>query len=279
MSEFSLESYDRLSDPEIEKLQMKLARLVVVFFELLHLLITRNRQRLLDVMQERKKADPIPTSTSMKNQSRATSVGPGTAGENHSHLRNQSNRSTGSNEVSIEFSQSQHGRRTTTQPDTRSLYDEVRSDGGHHRTRSQARSDPEDQTVQSMGTHANIGSEKRTGSAIAVQGELQRAFINMAKALYPKIQTVMRNDMPKWFKQCASDSYFSLGTYKQTKIPIAEELGFTPESMIPHSNSTGLLGQAGNHYDRGLDSPRGSAGGSSHSVVSRGSERFGYAQF
>ena len=56
MSEFSLESYDRLSDNEIEKLQLKLARLVVVFFELLHLLITRNRQRLLDVMQERKKS-------------------------------------------------------------------------------------------------------------------------------------------------------------------------------------------------------------------------------
>jgi hypothetical protein len=283
---FSLESYDRLSNPEIENLQMKLARLVVVFFELLHLLITRNRQRLLDVMQERKKADPMPTSTSMKNLSKATSVGAGPAGENHSQQRKQTIRSTGSNEVSVDISQSQHSRRTSTQPDTRSLYsqqrslfDEVRSDGGYRRTRARGRSDSEEQTVLSIGTHANIGSEKRTGSAIAVQGELQRAFINMAKALYPKIQKVMQNDTPKWLKQCSSDSYFSGGTYKRTKIPIAEELGFTPESMVPASNSTELLGQAGNLYDRGLDSPRGSTGGSSHSVVSRGSDRFGYAQF
>ena len=278
------------------KLQLKLARLIVVFFELLHLLITRNRQILLDVMQERKKAEPpsVPPAISTKSQFRSKSgevpnmypkrtSGPRSAG---------SFDASGSNSLQAQHSQQggSHGRRASNdgksvislpRPATGTLHD-ARSDDGYRRqgvSRTYSVGD-EAQSVMSLNT-SNPSNEKRTGSAIAVQGELQRAFINMAKALYPKVQGIMQSDTPRWFKQCAQDSYFSLGTYKQTKVPISEEIGFTPESLVPPSHSTDILGTG---YDRGFESPRGSnggsmAGGSSHSVVSKGSDRYGYGQF
>lgn len=291
MSEFTLESYDRLSDAEIEKLQLKLARLIVVFFELLHLLITRNRQRLLNVMNDRKTPDApaMPSAINMKSQTRSTSA---SAMEvptksRKRQARSPGPRSTGSHDISTAHSYNphHHSRKSTT--DARSTIsltarttvpEETRSDDGFGRTRGRRMSEDQ-QSVQSLHTN-NPGNEKRTGSAIAVQGELQRAFINMAKALYPKVQGIMGSDTPRWFKQCAQESYFSLGTYKQTKVPIAEEIGFNPESMIPRVASAELLGQQGNLYERGLESPRGSIGGSSHhSVVSRGSQQYGYGQF
>lgn len=296
MSDFSLDSYDRLSDGEIDKLQLKLARLIVVFFELLHLLITRNRQRLLDVMQERKKAEPaMPNAISLKSQSRTKSAGASAAGVSDlsytrpKQARTPGPRSTGSNDMSAAYSvQAQtsvagHHRKNTLDakstislPRAPMVVDEIRSDDGHRRTPGFTRHYSDDhQSVHSLNT-LNPSNEKRTGSAIAVQGELQRAFISMAKALYPKVQGIMGSDTPRWFKQCAQDSYFSLGTYKQTKVPIAEEIGFTPESMVPQSHSNDLLGPSGSLYP---ESPRGSTGGSSHSAVSRGSERYGLGQF
>ena len=296
MADFSLESYDRLSDGEIDKLQLKLARLIVVFFELLHLLITRNRQMLLDVMQERKKAEPsMPTAISMKNQTRTRSSGASAVADLAYARPKQSRapgpRSTGSNDMSAAHSvQPHHGQgghhsrkstadaRSTISLPRPSIADDVRSEDGHRRGGFIRHTSDDQQSINSYST-SNPSSEKRTGSAIAVQGELQRAFISMAKALYPKVHGIMQSDTPRWFKQCAQDSYFSLGTYKQTKVPISEEIGFTPDSVVPTPHSADFGGQGGNLYDRGLDSPRGSVAGSSHSVVSRGSERYGFGQF
>ena len=47
--------YQMLEDEEIEEAQTKLARMIVTFFELLHLLIARNRDVLLTVVQVRKR--------------------------------------------------------------------------------------------------------------------------------------------------------------------------------------------------------------------------------
>ena len=299
MSDFAIDSYDRLSDGEIGKLQLKLARLIVVFFELLHLLITRNRQRLLDVMQERKKSETaMPTAISLKSHVRLKSGVSSAMGDVSStrpkHSRTPGPRSIGSNDMSASYSvqgqtsvggghhnrRGSHDAKSAVSVQRASMGEDVRSDDGHRRTPGFARHTSDDHhSVQSFNT-LNPSNEKRTGSAIAVQGELQRAFISMAKALHPKVQGIMGPDTPRWFKQCAQDSYFSLGTYKQTKVPIAEEIGFTPESMVPPSHSNDLLGQSGGSlYDRGLESPRGSIGGSSHSAVSRGSERYGLGQF
>ena len=109
MSDFALDSYDRLSDGEIGKLQLKLARLIVVFFELLHLLITRNRQRLLDVMQERKKTETaMPTAISLKSHVRLKSGVSSAMGDVSStrpkHSRTPGPRSIGSNDMSATYS-------------------------------------------------------------------------------------------------------------------------------------------------------------------------------
>lgn len=47
--------YERMSEDEIEKVQTKLARIIVTFLELLHLLISRNRHVILAAVQSRKR--------------------------------------------------------------------------------------------------------------------------------------------------------------------------------------------------------------------------------
>ena len=47
--------YETLDEDEIERVQTKLARMIVTFLELLHLLIARNRDVLLTVVQARKR--------------------------------------------------------------------------------------------------------------------------------------------------------------------------------------------------------------------------------
>jgi hypothetical protein len=120
----------------------------------------------------------------------------------------------------------------------------------------------------------------RTDSAIAVQSELQRAFISLSKSLYHRVYSVMKEETPKWLKQCCQDNYFSLGTYRQTKILIAEELCFNASENInnvqsPSSHSL-PFGQRSAASDGDSVRSRGSlAGGSTgtNSAVSRGSDR------
>lgn len=293
-----LDSYDRLSDDEVKKFQLKLARLIVVFIELLHLLIARNRQMLLDVIQERKKNDQGSVGSS-RGVGRAASVGPASSTlpesvERRSRDRSdpramtqvQRSNSIGSNaDLSAPVTRDQpHGR--TVQIEIQGLRSDHRrhhtfggrsDDGRIHKNNPpnfhRAQSEVDQQSYHST---ASTGGGVRAESAIAVQSELQRAFINMVKTLYPKIQGVMQADTPRWLKQCATDSYFSLGTYKQTKVPIADELCFTSEFL---TENAGILGHQSDQFDRGLDT--GSVGGgSNHSVVSRGSERYGnYGHF
>ena len=47
--------FEILTEDEIEKVQIKLARIIVTFLELMHLLIARNRDVLLTLVQARKR--------------------------------------------------------------------------------------------------------------------------------------------------------------------------------------------------------------------------------
>ena len=58
----------------------------------------------------------------------------------------------------------------------------------------------------------------RTDSAIAVQSELQRTFIGLARTIYPLVYSTIRAETPRWLKLACHDGYFSSGTYRQTRI-------------------------------------------------------------
>jgi hypothetical protein len=137
-ADFTLD-YDRLSEYQATKFQLQLARLILTFVELLHLLIARNRNMLLNVFQERKKGIDL--------------VGNG----------------------------------------------------------------------------------------------------------------ILHSEMPGWLKKCTLDNYFSLGTYRRTKISNAEELCSTA-SETAHSRSD-TKHRSYCHFSHsehgGYDSPRGSIGGAS----------------
>ena len=271
----SLESYDRLSEFECHKLQVKLARLIIVFVELLHLLIARNRQLLLDFMQERKRNE-----TNTQNAGLRVPNLPKSGSSIHDQGSRRSRRggsSQGSQDTPSASAVTANNAATRSIPvppvPDRNVHrrEASLSDYMSSRQRFTHRRSSSEADQQSIGsTHASGGKGE---SAIAVQGELQRAFINMAKSLYPKIQAILQGDTPRWLKQCAQDTYFSMGTYKQTTLPIDEELCYTAESLNPPTSAFNEAQPA--PYDRVLGStntsPRNSVGGSIHSGMSRGS--------
>jgi hypothetical protein len=215
-----MQSYDRLSDEEVKKYQLKLARSLVVFMELLHLLISRNRDLLLDVIQSRKKNEAGSTSQSTGKHLRDTSLGSfatfgkpvkgeaslqgtlGTSGDRSRHGQELQRRGSSANDST---NSSQDGKSTREESST----------AAHSR-----RSTSDDYNGSStFGSMKDAVIERvRTDSAIGIQRELQLAFISLAKDLYPMIFGIMESETPRWLKQCAQDNYFSAYTYRQTKI-------------------------------------------------------------
>ena len=59
---------------------------------------------------------------------------------------------------------------------------------------------------------------QRTDNAIAIQSELQRAFIGLSKDLHPMILGIMRSETPSWLKKCCQENYFSSYAYRNAKI-------------------------------------------------------------
>ena len=196
-----LQSYDRLGEDEVKKLQLRLARSLVVFMELIHLLIARNRDLLLDVIQERKK---------------------GEMGTQHSHTR-----SLTRGEISV-------GTIASDSRSNRSFPARQSSLGAHDSTSSQdgrSRDDPSSRLhsrIKSLGSEEYVapsiapavsGSDRqRTDNAIAIQSELQRVFIGLSKDLHPMILGIMGRESPEWLKRCCQENYFSSYAYRKAKI-------------------------------------------------------------
>lgn len=210
------QSADRLMEDEVNKFQQKLARAIVIFLELLHLLIARNRDLLLNVIQERRKDtnshSVAPPTQPIARAQTASQVG---APNPRSLMRH-----TSFDGVNV--------RDATRKRVSCSVID------GNMRNRNSAddysRSHADDQSYSAASLAGGGGGNVRTDSAIAVQSELQRAFISLTKALYPGISGIMQSDSPRWLKHCCQENYFSLGTYRQTQIPISEELYFSSAS-------------------------------------------------
>ena len=275
--DFTTMESGRLANDEIAKLQIKLARLIVVFVELLHLLIGRNRDMLLEVIQDKKKGDngPVPPGSVIGKGGfvRQTSTG----------QRSEGVRKAGSVGPSYTLTDPT-GPTTTAAMHHRRNYTDISiksSDDARGRSLQHFAVGSEDnQSYQSAMTPAGV----RTESAIAVQSELQRAFISLTKALYKNVQSKLLDETPQWFKQIGQDSYFSHGTYLQTKIPMAEVLCFIGfDRLQSDAGSHHPFTNAPSFYsEQEYDSPRGGsvAGGSqTGSVASKGSERYGFGQF
>jgi hypothetical protein len=210
-----LQSYDRLGEDEVQTFQLKLARSLVVFMELLHLLISRNRDLLLDVIQSRKKNE-IGSLLPGSKHARDVSLG------SYPTM----NKSGGGRSISTpgpytpSADRSRHGgdhqRRS-------SVSIEVASSSTDGRSRDdvsmKSRNISEDYSANTATSLKDSGNDRaRTDSAIGIQRELQLAFINIAKELHPMVHGIMESDTPRWLKQCCQDNYFSAYTYRQAKI-------------------------------------------------------------
>jgi len=243
--------YAKLSDNEIRTNQIRLARATVMFMELLHLLIARNRDLLLTVVQARKRSHG------------------GTASVCSTSVRTGQYRG-GGYVSSPESAEVRHHNRHMSSRSVHSSFHEG-SIGGERN---------EDGTMTGGASVASVsGGIDRTDSAIAVQSELQRAFIAMAKTLYPLVSSIIYSEAPRWMKSCCQDNYFSSGMYKHTRIAMGEELFFFAGTQ--HSGQQGgdeypPLRQSENHgvplsiVPTRSETPDGSYAGSSTSKSETG---------
>lgn len=191
-----LHRYDRLSEDTVKMFQLRLARSLVVFMELLHLMISRNRELLLEVIQNRNRG--------------------GEASSRHSHSASNVSLSDGRSNRSVGTRQGSTANGNESFADLKKGEEPSRP---YHR-----RKESSSQGFTSLGNDdgsvaSAFTSEKiRSDSAIAIQSELQRAFISLAKELHPKIVGIMGNETPRWLKQCSLDNYFSAYIYRNVKI-------------------------------------------------------------
>lgn len=200
--------YDELYPDEIEKVQAKLARMIVTFLDLLHLLIARNRDVLLAIIQVRKRRGAGDAST-VASGSAYGGYTPGTRASGMSPMKRYSDR---------------YGERSDRNGGDRFHPSDRQSSemsGGLYNTPG---SDIVGKSIHMSAVPNSSGD--RTDSAIAVQSELQRGLISLVKALSPHLLDTINNEVPRWMRQCSQDNYFSAGHYRKAKIPIAEELFF-----------------------------------------------------
>jgi hypothetical protein len=243
----------RMSDEEIRRLQVKLARGIVNFIELLHLLISRNRDLLLAVVEARKE---YANAQAAAQNGSGGSKGPGSFKDNVSigspegrkglfaasmpaptgiHARTASNSTQSSQLRAISHPAHAH---TSSGP--------IAVTAAKPRSQLSASSVPlthESPQIRprKFGTagSVSVGSlNDKTDSAIAVQSELQRSFVSMTKVLFPNLTTILGDEAPRWLRQCSQDNYFSTYTYRQTDIRMADEICFySPDDFRSDSES------------------------------------------
>ena len=188
---------DRISENEIVRNQEKLARGIVIFMELLHILIARNRDLLLAVVQARKRSRG-----SVKNfrNTRVNHSNPSSPDSIDRLNRMSSSHSVGrsvasSEGLSTDGSNIQPGK---TFSDDRRFHSSASISG----------------FSTSSWSHVD-----RADSSFVVQSELQRSFLSMSKVLYPIISNVIHEETPRWLRLCSrTDGYFSSGSYRHTRI-------------------------------------------------------------
>jgi len=197
---------NRLSEGEIVQNQEKLARGIVVFMELLHLLIVRNRDMLLAIVQARKRAKG--GSKAYRN-TRMNYSNPSSPDSMDRHHRLSSAHSAG---PSVASSEGLSTEGSNIQSSSRH-FGEERKHHSHHSNVSISGFSAGGYSTSS------ISNVDRTDSSFVVQSELQRSFLSMAKSLYPIISNVIHEETPRWLRLCSrTDGYFSSGSYRHTRI-------------------------------------------------------------
>ncbi len=183
--------YESLSEEEVERVQTKLARMIVTFLELLHLLIARNRDVLLTVVQARKRRGGDSSSVASGSVHGYT-MRPRTWSQSFSPIkREHAELSTIDNEQALMYD------RSNSEIVVRSIIAENREiqDG-----------------------HVQSNTSDRTDLAIGVQSELQRGLISLVRSLTPHLLDSLNNKVPKWMRSGCQESYFSTGQYRQADI-------------------------------------------------------------
>ena len=170
--------YEKLTPEEIEIHQKKLARAITIFMELLHVLVGRNRDLLLTALDYRKRRD-LSSNESCSDRGNHPVVPPSPG-------------------------------QTSTTSDGRLYFHEDTYHGRGY----------DDGNSSSLGYGGTSASSTvdRTDKAMAIQRELQRAFISMCKVLQPIISRTIHNECPRWMKMSCQDNYFSGGFYRQARI-------------------------------------------------------------
>ncbi len=195
--------YESLTEEEVEKVQTKLARMIVTFLELLHLLVARNRDVLLTVVQARKRRGGDAFSVASCSV-QGHIPRPRTGCQSFSPAkRDNAELSTIDNEQAL-------------------MYDRSNSEIVVRSTLAE--------TPENNDGYGQSNTSDRTDSAIGVQSELQRGLISLVRSLTPLLLDTLNNEVPKWMRSGCQENYFSTGQYRRADIPIGDELFFNVDT-------------------------------------------------
>jgi hypothetical protein len=206
MSGMATSRHGKLSEEKVMKYQATLARSIVIFMELLHLLIALNRHILLAVVLEHKRRSRYSqNSNNMMNK----------MSSNASYFSNPASPDNGprtsratSWSARPGSSSSIVGQSIGIMSDAFSTVEQQDAGGGVGDAGS---------VVSAMGSVSKAVWGK-TDAAIAIQRELQRAFISLAKLMQRLIYSAIYSETPKWLKHCTQYQYFYSGAYLTTKL-------------------------------------------------------------
>ena len=184
----------KIRSGETIKTQRKLARACVIFIELLHILLGRNRDLLLTAVEARNRRDASSTESLS-----------GKGGDGYNNTPN----------FTIPSNLSP-GRMSTSHYETQSSV-------FHENLGTITRGYDDGHTY--YGACSISCATEKTDKAMALHSVLQESFISMTRALHPLILRTINSETPRWMKLCCQDNYFSSGTYRQTRIGTYHEYG------------------------------------------------------
>ena len=199
-----------LNEEEIVQLKCQLSRGIVMFLELLHTLLVKNRELLLDWVAQRKlraEEDRDTFNSNSNHRSFSHNFGQGIMPKfsaSHMHRSHHGSHHSGTYSGT-------HG--TLGSTSSKRSMDEAEANNCN----------PGEEDMENRGEdgtgRVTLAPGEQLKSAIGVQSELQRSFSSTTRALYPLLTSWLgEEEVPSWIAMSSADGYFASSSYASVQM-------------------------------------------------------------
>ena len=209
-----------LNEEQIVELKCQLSRGIVMFLELLHTLLIKNRELLLQWVAQRKLHEEQEDRDTFNSNHRSFSHNFGHGimpkfSASHTHRGSNYGSHHGSHHGSYHSGTYSYSGNLGTQESTSSKrsVDEVEANNSNH-----SEEDVENRGEEGT-SRATLAPGEQLKSAIGVQSELQRSFSSTTRALYPLLTSWLgEEEVPSWIAMSSAEGYFASSSYASVQM-------------------------------------------------------------